>query len=67
MSKMMYNWSPKQTFDKIWYNAMESGWLQTWKYLVIYLTTLSVFEMFIITNLAVYVILEILLQWIKRV
>jgi len=24
----MYNWSPKQTFDKIRYNAMESGWLQ---------------------------------------
>ena len=25
MSEMMYNWSAKQTFDKIRYNAMESG------------------------------------------
>jgi len=67
MSKMMYNWSPKQMFDKIRYNAMESGWLQTQKYLEMYLIILSLFEILISTSLGVYLILEILLQRIEGV
>jgi len=41
---------------------MESGWLQTQKYLEMYLIIFSLFEMLIITSLGVYLTLEILLQ-----
>jgi hypothetical protein len=67
MSKIMYKWSPKQEFDKLRYNAMESGWLQTQNYLVMYLTILFLLKMLIITSLVVYLILKILIQWIERV
>jgi len=54
ISKIMYNWSPKQTFDVI-------RMITTTKILG-NVSILSLLETLIITSLGVYLILEILLQ-----